>query len=112
MPLPWLQIVQLMPTILDVSRELLKRTRNTPSKTSVTSLPVRSDGGVDILEARIVALEENERRQAELVSHMAEQLAQLTAAATVLHRQVKRLIAGQVAASVIALVALLIAITR
>jgi hypothetical protein len=112
MPLPWLQIVQLMPAILDVSRELLKRTRQQPPKSSASSLPARGDGNTDLLEARIVALEENERRQAELVSNMAEQLAQLTAAATVLHRQVKRLIVGQVAASVIALVALLVAISR
>jgi uncharacterized coiled-coil protein SlyX len=111
MPLPWLQIVQLMPAILDVSRELLKRTRH-PSKAPGASLPVHGNGNVDVLEARIMALEENERRQAELVSNMAEQLAQLTAAATVLHRQVKRLIVGQVAASVIALVALLVAVTR
>jgi hypothetical protein len=100
-----------MPAILDVSRELLKRPRQS-TKSSAASPLVRGDDGAGALAARIVALEENERRQAELVSNMAEQLAQLTAAATVLHRQVKRLVVGQVAASVIALIALLVAITR
>ncbi len=31
MAVPWLQIVGLMPSILDVSRELLKRTRKSPT---------------------------------------------------------------------------------
>ena len=30
MPVPWLQIVQLVPSILDVSRELMKRTKQAP----------------------------------------------------------------------------------
>ena len=57
-----------------------------------------------------MALEENERKQAELISNMADQLAQLTAAATVLHKQVKRLMVGQATALVVALVALLVAV--
>jgi uncharacterized coiled-coil protein SlyX len=108
MPVPWLQIVQLMPTILDVSKELLKRTKQ--GLKPVATLPATGNPTASAYEARIAALEENERKQAELVSNIAEQLAQLTAAATVLHRQVKRLIAGQVAAVVLALVAILIAV--
>lgn len=111
MPLPWLQIVQLMPAILDVSRELLKRTKQPPKLPPSTPV-LSSNGGTAALEARIASLEENERRQAELVSNMAQQLAQLTAAATVLHRQVKRLLVGQLAAVVVAVVALLLAVTR
>ena len=30
MALPWIQIVQLVPSILDVSRELMKRTKQAP----------------------------------------------------------------------------------
>jgi len=33
MPVPWLQIVQLVPSILDVSRELMKRTKQVPPAT-------------------------------------------------------------------------------
>lgn len=108
MPVPWIQIVQLMPTILDVSKELLKRSRRTPPAPVPT--PVSGDSPAAALEARILALEENERRQAELVKNMADQLAQLTAAATVLHKQVRRLIIGQAGAIVVALIALLIAL--
>lgn len=106
MPVPWVQIVQLMPSILEVSRELLKRARRAEP---AAPLPPASAPAAP-LEARIAALEENERRQAELVSNMAEQLAQLTAVATSLHKQVRRLIAGQATAIVLALIALLVAL--
>lgn len=108
MPVPWVQIVQLMPSILDVSRELLKRARRAAPRPA--PLPASVAPVVAPLESRILALEENERRQAELVSNMADQLAQLTAAATALNKQVRRLIAGQATAIVIGLVALLIAL--
>jgi hypothetical protein len=112
MPLPWLQIVQLMPAILDVSRELLKRTKQGPRPVGSLATSTAGNPTAAAYEARIAALEENERKQAELVNQMAEQLATLTTAATVLHRQVKRLIVGQVAAVVVALVAVLIAVSR
>ena len=71
MPVPWLQIVQLVPSILDVSRELLRKTRTLPTP------PAEPDGGNDALSARVARLEENERRQAELINQMAEQIASL-----------------------------------
>lgn len=108
MPVPWIQIVQLMPTILDVSRELLKRSRRSPADPPAERLAATAQP--TSLEPRIRALEENERRQAELVSNMAVQLAQLTAAATSLHKQVRRLMLGQATTIVIALVAVLIAL--
>jgi len=46
-------------------------------------------------------LEDNEQRQAQLATSMADQLAQLTAALTVLHRYVRWLIIGQIAAAVV-----------
>ena len=67
MPVPWLQIVQLVPSILDVSRELMKRTKQTPPA------PALASHSYEDLAARIASLEENERRQAELVAQMAEQ---------------------------------------
>jgi hypothetical protein len=83
MAVPWLQIVQLVPSIVEVSRELLKRTKREPPPEAM-ALPQSADE----LAERVLRLEENERRQAELVSEMAEQLANLTRAVTALHRQV------------------------
>jgi uncharacterized coiled-coil protein SlyX len=100
MAVPWLQIVQLVPSILDVSRELLKRSKSAPAHT-LTDTPV-SDAE---LAARIAALEENERRQAELVSQIAEQLAVLARAVNALHRQVTWLTIGLGVSILIGLIA-------
>lgn len=100
MAVPWLQIVQLVPSILDVSRELMKRTKST-GPGPAPGLPV-SDAD---LAARIAALEENERRQAELVTQMAEQIAALARAVTSLHRQMIWLTVGLGVAVIVALVA-------
>jgi len=108
MPVPWVQIVQFMPSILELSRELLKRSR----RVSPPATPAVTTGGsaTVALESRIAALEENERRQAELVTNIAEQLAQLTVAVTALHRQTRRLIFGQLCAVAVAVIAILIAL--
>jgi hypothetical protein len=106
MPVPWLQIVQLVPSILDVSRELMKRTKQAPPSAQlplVASTP-------DELAARVVSLEENERRQAELVAQMAEQLAGVARAVTDLHRRVLWLTAISGIALIAALTALFIAL--
>lgn len=108
MPVPWLQIVQLMPSILDVSRELLGRTRGAGK--GGANVPASSASGPSVLEARIAALEENERRQAELVTTMADQLAQLTTAVTSLHSQTRRLLVGQIVTAVVAVVAVIVAL--
>ena len=83
MAVPWLQIVQLVPSILDVSRELMKRTKQAPPAAQLPASP-----SYDELAARVASLEENERRQAELVAQMAEQLAGVARAVTELHRRV------------------------
>jgi uncharacterized coiled-coil protein SlyX len=108
MPVPWAQIVRLMPSILELSHELLKRTRRTPP--IETPAPNESDPTLATLEGRIGRLEENERNQAELVTNMAEQLEQLTVAVTTLHRQWRLLMAGLVATGAVALIALIIAV--
>ncbi len=109
MPVPWIQLVGLMPSILEVSRELLKRTRRPPTPTD-TAGRVDNEAASSVLEARISALEENERRQAELVTTMADQLAQLTTAVTALHRQTRGLLLGQLAAGIVAVIALVFAL--
>ena len=106
MPVPWVQIVQWVPSILEVSRELLHRTRRLPPR------PARDPADPSDPLARIAALEENERRQAELVNRMAEQTAQLTAAVTALHRQTQWLMVGQWITTGLALLAVVLAINR
>jgi len=60
-----------------------------------------------VLETRIAQLEENERRQAELINQMAEQLAALTRLVTVLHQRVMWLAAGLGVVLILTVVALL-----
>jgi hypothetical protein len=105
MPVPWLQIVQLVPSILDVSRELMKRTKQTPPAAQSPVAP-----SYDELAARVASLEENERRQAELVAQMAEQLAGVARAVTDLHRRVLWLTAAAAIAVILAATALVIAV--
>jgi len=105
MAVPWLQIVQLVPSILDVSRELMKRTKQAPPPAQLPGSP-----SYDELAARVASLEENERRQAELVAQMAEQLAGVARAVTDLHRRVLWLTAAAVVAVALAVTALIVAL--
>ena len=109
MPVPWLQIVQLVPSILDVSRELMKRTKQAPP---ASKLPASATSSVayEELTARVASLEENERRQAELVAQMAEQLAGVARAVTDLHRRVLWLTAAAAVALVLSIAALVVAL--
>jgi hypothetical protein len=102
MALPWLQIVQLVPSIVEVSRELLKRTKHMPAQQLEASVPQTADE----LAMRVMTLEENEQRQAELVSKMAEQMSILTRAITALHRQVMWLSGISAVAVVLAIIAI------
>jgi uncharacterized small protein (DUF1192 family) len=105
--MPWLQIVRLVPSILDVSRELLKRTKRPPA--SEDGLVVDTP---DELGPRIAALEENERRQAELVNQMAEQNAALARAVTTLHSRLIRLGIATGVVAAIAVLALVLVLSR
>lgn len=102
MSVPWLQIVQLVPSILDVSRELMRRSRRMPLAGEGAELPAPAD-----FAGRFAALEENERRQAELVAQMAEQNAKLTQALMLLHRQMRWTWAALAVAIALAIVALI-----
>jgi uncharacterized coiled-coil protein SlyX len=75
MAIPWFQIVKLVPEIVSLSKQLLQQTRNAQSS------------GAKPLEERVAELEVNERNQAELVASMAQQLAAMTDALTVLRKQ-------------------------
>ena len=97
---PWLKIVQLAPSIIDMSRELLKLSKKTPEQPPTVLNTIESESE---LAQRIVALETNERRQAELVNQMAQQLDVLSQAVTVLHRRMLWL-GGTVITLVLALI--------
>ena len=104
MAVPWMQIVQLVPSILDVSRELMKRTKQVPPA------PALGAPNYEEIAARIASLEENERRQAELVAQMAEQLAGVARAVTDLHKRVLWLTAAAAIAIALATAALIVAL--
>jgi hypothetical protein len=108
MAVPWIQIVQLVPSILDVSRELLKRTKQAPPP--APALAPHSPHSYEELAARVVSLEENERRQAELVAQMAEQLAGVARAVTDLHRRVLWLTGAAGIAVILGVAALIVAL--
>ena len=75
MAIPWFQIVKLVPEIVSLSKQLLQQTRTDQSS------------GAKPLEDRVAELELNERKQAELVASMAQQLAAMADALTVLRKQ-------------------------
>lgn len=95
MPVPWTQILQWVPPILELSRDLLQRAKRPPAAAAGALRPVGAPvaegpvAGLAALQQRLAALEDNERRQAELVADMASQLAKLSEAVVVLHRQAR-----------------------
>lgn len=91
MPVPWAKLLMFTPQIIDLSRELLKRARGTSKAVTLVQAADPAD-----LPQRVAALEENERRQAELVEQMARQQGELAQAVVVLHRRQRWLIAAVV----------------
>lgn len=96
MAVPWTQIIRWAPQIIGVSRELLQRSRQVPKAPAGE----RDDGRADHAR-RIAALEDIERRQAELVERMAEQQAELARAVVELHRRERLLIGAVIALPVL-----------
>lgn len=100
MPLPWSRLALLVPTVVQLSRELRER------KQAARGEPLRG------LEARVAAVEEAQRREAELVQALAEQSAALAEAAETLRRQTRIVWGIASAAAAVAAAALLIALLR
>ena len=75
MAIPWFQIVKLVPEILSLSKQLLQQTKTAQSSSTKP------------LEERVAELEANERKQAELVASMAQQIAAMTDGVTALGKQ-------------------------
>jgi hypothetical protein len=97
MAILWKHLIQFAPQIISVSRELLSRTRSKPKAGDL----VRAADPEDLAQ-RLSALEENERRQAELVERMALQLSELSQAVLAL-RQRQRWLAGGILVLAVAL---------
>lgn len=100
MPVPWVQIIQWVPPIVELSRDLLQQTKRIAGAS-----PPASGADADVV-ARIAALEENERRQAELVNRMAEHQAQLSSAIVALHERARRLTVVIIVAAVAIVIAM------
>jgi hypothetical protein len=98
MAIPWFQIAKLVPEIVALSRELLQQTRK-PGGSSAHELA-----------ARVAQLEDNERKQAELVATMAEQIAAMTEAGISLRRELFILRILTVISLLAAIVALVVAL--
>jgi hypothetical protein len=75
MAIPWFQIVKLVPEVVSLSKQLLQQTKTAQST------------GAKPLEESVAELVANERKQAELVASMAQQMAAMADAVTALRRQ-------------------------
>ena len=98
MALPWTRLARLAPVALALARALL----DVP--------PPSSNAASKDLSARLAALEEMQRRQAEAVHALAEQTAALAEAAEALRRQVRTLLVVAVVGGLLALAALAVAL--
>lgn len=101
MAIPWAQLVKWAPSIVQVSRELLRQNQPPPDAPP----PAGRE-----LAMRVHALEQNERRQAELIAQIADQLAQMSDLIIRLRTRVIWLSAGLGVTAVVAILALALAI--
>lgn len=96
MPIPWAQLVRVLPSILTLSKELAEHAgRVDRSRTQ---------------EARIHELEEHEARQSKLVHSLTEQVDTMARAISSLRREIALLWVSCIVALVVALVALAVAV--
>jgi hypothetical protein len=99
MAIPWFQIVKLVPEIVSLSKQLLQQTKTAqPSSTKP-------------LEERVAELEANERKQAELVATMAQQIAAMTDGVTALGKQLFVFRIISIVSLLVAIAAIIIAAT-
>jgi primosomal protein N'' len=103
MAIPWMQIVKWMPSIVQVSRELVGSIQRSP--------PIDANNASQAeLAQRIAQLEDNERRQAELINQMAEQLSQFSQVLLIMRQRQLWLAIAAGAATIVAIVALVLAV--
>lgn len=99
MAIPWFQIVKLVPEVVSLSKQLLQQTKTAQST------------GAKPLEERVAELEANERKQAELVASMAQQMAAMADAVTALRRQFWAFRLISIISLLLAVAAIILAIT-
>ena len=99
MAIPWFQIVKLVPEILSLSKQLLQQTK--------TAQP----SSAKPLDERVAELEANERKQAELVASMAQQIAAMTEGVTALGKQLLVFRIVSIVSLLLAIAAMIIAAT-
>jgi hypothetical protein len=99
MAIPWFQIVKLVPEIVALSKQLLQQTK---APRSTSAMP---------LEERVAELEANERKQAELVAGMAQQLAAMADGVTALRQQFSVFRMVSIISLLLAIAAIIVAAT-
>ncbi|NLP10939.1 hypothetical protein GX408_11155 [bacterium] len=102
--IPWKSILPYVPTVVETARELM---RNLGKPTAIQSHATMKDVPAVGLSRRVLQLEENEARQAALVSQLAEQQQKLIESLRILESRVQMLF-GFVVVLLVILVALLI----
>jgi hypothetical protein len=100
MALPWVRLARLAPVALALARALLD------------VKPPASGAASKDLQARLAALEDMQRREAEAVHALAEQTAALGEAAEALRRRLRTLLVVAIVGGVLALAALLVGLLR
>ena len=99
MPVPWARLALLAPTVLGLARDLLqpRQPQGPPLKD---------------LEARLAAIQDTQRKEAEVMHALAEQTAALADAAAALRRQSRVILGVAIAGAVLAAIALAVALFR
>jgi hypothetical protein len=99
MAIPWFQIVKLVPEVVSLSKQLLQQTKTAQST------------GAKPLEESVAELVANERKQAELVASMAQQMAAMADAVTALRRQFSAFRLISIISLLLAIAAIIVAVT-
>lgn len=99
MAIPWFQIVKLVPEVVSLSKQLLQQTKTAQSTSAKP------------LEESVAELVANERKQAELVASMAQQMAAMADAVTALRSQFWAFRLISIISLLLAIAAIIVAVT-
>lgn len=83
---PWKQVLPYIPSVVETAKDLLRAAKKSGLAASADGGPVAPD-----LAGRVAQLENNERRQAELVQAMAEQQERFTVSLRILESRLQLL---------------------
>jgi hypothetical protein len=102
---PWKTILFHAPTIVEAARQLYGPTRETEARP-------RPPGGIDALRRAVEDLEQREAQQAALFADLARQVEAMATAVEVLRARVALVLVGSSIATVVAIVAAILAWRR